>query len=251
MRMKRTWPIWVSLIFPLLVTSCKTQLHPNVNTVKYYQVDSAIIGDTSIINYYTPFKEKLEQEMNRVVGISDISLEKSRDAESLAGNFFVDALLWKGKQLDPQVNVSFATKGGIRSGLPKGNITIGNLFEMMPFENAVTIITLSGKDMIRWAEYMAKTGGQPAAGIKLIIHGDQVDTFEVNGNPVDPSATYKMVTYDYLANGGDYINFLDTVLERKDYTQRVREALIEYVSLLTTQGNHIQTKLDGRVTIRK
>ena len=248
--MKRSWRIGLLVITSLSLVSCKTQLHPNISKIQYYQIDNSLSGDSTIINYYSPFKTKLEEEMNRVIGVSDVPLVKNRDAESLAGNFFVDALLWKGKQLDPQVSVSFATKGGIRAGLPQGNITVGNIFEMMPFENAVTIITLSGKDMLRWADYMAKTGGQPAGGIKLIIHNDQVQSFEVNGKPVDPNGHYKMVTYDYLANGGDYINFLDTVLERKDHPQRVRETLIEYVSLLTNQGKHIQAKLDGRVQVR-
>lgn len=251
MSMKRSWSIWAFLTIPLLVISCKTQLHPTVKKVQYYQIDTSVQNDTAIVNYYSPFKIKLEQEMNRVIGVSDVALTKNRETESLAGNFFVDALLWKGKQLDPEVSVSFATKGGIRAGLPQGNITIGNIFEMMPFENAVTILTLSGKDILRWADYMAKTGGQPASGIKLVIQDNKVVTFEINGLPVDSNARYKMVTYDYLANGGDYITFLDTVLERKDHPQRVREALIEYVSFLTNQGKHIQTKTDGRVTIHK
>lgn len=71
----------------------------------------------------------------------------------------------------------------------------------------------------------------------------------VQGKPIDPNQTYKLVTYDYLANGGDYVDFLDQVLDRKDYTQRIRESLMEYVSELTKQGKHIQATIDGRVLI--
>ncbi len=239
------------LAFTALLASCKTQLQPTINKEQYYSIDSTLQADTAIVNYYLPYKGKLEAEMNRVIGYADAALTKSRDAESLVGNFFTDALLWKGQQLDPGVQVSFATKGGIRSELKAGNISVGNIFELMPFENAVTIVTLSGADMLRMASFMAKTSGQPASGIQLLIEDGKVKEFLVQGKPVDPQASYKLVTYDYLANGGDYVTFLDQVIDRKDYTQRVRETLMEYISAQTKQGKHIQAKIDGRVRIIK
>ncbi|KGE12505.1 5'-nucleotidase C-terminal domain-containing protein [Sphingobacterium deserti] len=234
-----------------LFASCKSQLNPTVSNERYYQIDSALQADTGIVNYYAPYKAKLETEMNRVIGVSEVALTKDGSAESLVGNFFADALLWKGKQLDPEVQASFGTKGGIRSGLKAGNISVGNIFEMMPFENAVTVLTLSGKDMLRWADFMAKTGGQPVSGVKLEIRDGKVANFLVQGKPIDPNATYKLVTYDYLANGGDYVTCFDNVLARKDHTQRIRETLMEYVSELTKNGKHIQGKIDGRVRIAK
>ncbi|MFD1770263.1 5'-nucleotidase C-terminal domain-containing protein [Sphingobacterium suaedae] len=243
---------WVFLFaVTLSVSSCKTKLHPTVHANQFYQIDASLAADSSIIQYYTPYKEKLQQEMSRVLGYSDLHLTKSREAESLAGNFFVDALLWKAKQLEPDVQASFATKGGIRADLKAGNVTVGDIFEMMPFENVLSIVTLSGKDMLRWADYMAQTGGQPAAGIELEIQDGKVTMFRVQGREVDANATYKLVTYDYLANGGDYVTFLDKPLSRTDYPQRIRETLMEYVTDLTKQGKHIQAQLDGRVKFIK
>jgi len=242
--------LWCALLSAVLsLSTCKTQLQHEVNKRQYYQVDSSIVADSRIIDYYAPYKQQLDAEMNRVIGISDHYLTHSRASESLMGNFFADALLWKGKQLDPDVQASFSTKGGIRAELKAGEITVGNIFQIMPFENMVSILTLHGADMLRWADYMAKTGGQPAGGIKLVIKDDKVVEFLVQGKPVDPDAKYKLVTYDYLANGGDYVTCFDNVIARQDYKQLVRETLIEYVSDLTKQGKHIQAQLDGRVQI--
>lgn len=245
--------LWCSLFsVALLLFSCKTHLHHQVNQGQYYQIDTSITADSSIINYYAPYKAKLEAEMNRVVGYADNDITRNRNApESPMGNFFADALLWKGRRLDPEVQVSFATKDGIRADLNAGNITIGNIFEIMPFENVVAILTLSGKDMLRLADYMAKTDGQPASGIKLIIENGKVKEFLVQGKPIDPNAHYKLVTYDYLANGGDYITFFDHPITREDYTQLLRETLMEYVSDIEKQGKHIQAQLDGRVQVIK
>lgn len=241
---------WGSLLVTaLLLYSCKTQLQPTISKDRYYLIDATYSTDSTIVDYYSPFKKQLEAEMNRVIGFSDALLTKNRGAESLVGNFFTDAMLWKGQQLDPAVQVSFATKGGIRSELKSGDITVGHIFEMMPFENVVSILTLKGTDMLRWAEYMARTGGQPVSGISLIIKDKQVQEFLIQGKPVDPQAEYKLVTYDYLANGGDYVDCFDKLVERKDYSQRVRETLMEYVADKTKQGKHIQAILDGRVRI--
>lgn len=235
----------------LLLVSCKTQLHPTVNKEQFYSIDSTIVADSGIVAYYGPYKAKLDAEMNRVIGVSDQYLTHSRAQESLMGDFFTDALLWKAQQIDPEVQLSFATKGGIRAELKQGNITVGDVFQVMPFENALSILTLSGKDILRLADYMAKTGGQPAAGIKLVAKDGQVVEFLVQGKTVDPAASYKLATYDYLANGGDYITFFDQLLARKDYPQRIRETLMEYIAEQTKQGKHIQAQIDGRVQISK
>src|SRR5690606_7165684 len=157
----------------------------------------------------------------------------------------------KGQSRDPKAKRSIASNAAKRSDLKPGTIAVGASFEMMPFENAITILTLTGKDVLRWAAFIAEIGGQPTSGITLRIKDGQIDEFLIQGRPVDPDATYKLVTYDYLANGGDYVTVFDNVLARKDYPQRVREALIEYVSDLTKQGKHIQAQLDGRVEIIK
>ncbi|HLT87732.1 MAG TPA: 5'-nucleotidase C-terminal domain-containing protein [Sphingobacterium sp.] len=245
--------LWCSLFSVVCwLSSCKTQLQHQINKGQYYQIDASIVADSSIIQYYAPYKAKLEAEMNRIVGYADNAVTRNRNApESLMGNFFADALLWKGKQLDSEVLASFATKDGIRADMNAGSITVGNIFEIMPFENVVCVLTLSGGDMQRLADYMAKTGGQPVSGIKLIIENGKVKEFLVQGKPIDPNAHYKLVTYDYLANGGDYVTFFDNPIAREDYTQLLRETLMEYVSDLKKQGKHVQAQLDGRVQIIK
>src|SRR5690606_27674089 len=143
----------------LSLFSCQTQLHHQLDKGQYYPIDPSIAADSRSVNYYAPSTAKLEAEMNRGVGYADNPGTRHRNPpERLMGNFFADALLWKGKQLDPEVQASFATKDGIRADLHAGNIAVGNIFEVMPFENVVSILTLSGTDMLRLADYMAKAG---------------------------------------------------------------------------------------------
>lgn len=234
-----------------LLVSCKTQLLPSVQHQQHYQIDASIAADTTISNYYQPYKAQLEASMNEVIGHSKQHLEKSREPETMLGNFFVDAMLWQAKNIDPAVSLSFATKGGIRSDLKAGKVSIGSIFEMMPFENKISILTLKGSDIIRWADYMARTDGQPMAGVELTIRDKKVESLIYQGKAINPDAVYKMVTYDYLANGGDYVDFFDNIIERKDQDVLVRDALISYIKDLTQKGQDIEVKLDGRTRVSK
>lgn len=241
----------VVLIVSALV-GCKTTYVTKLIEPTTYAINSSLSEDSTIIRYYTPFKLQMEKEMNRTIGYSTNSLSKSRsDAESLAGNFFVDALLAMGKKIDSDVQLAIATKGGIRSEVQQGPITVGSMFELMPFENTVTILELSAKDILTLADFVAKTGGQPIAGFTMKIQGDQVVDLRIGGEAVQPDRTYKLVTYDYLANGGDYIDGLSSPLNRTNSSVLVRQGLIDYVEEITKAGKNVNTQLDGRVTIIK
>ena len=190
----------------LTLTNCSTSklaLHQETHT---YRVDNSITEDTSIINYYLPFKQKLESEMNRVIGYSEKTLTRSRSlAETTAGNFFTDALLAIAKTKDPSTQIALATKFGLRADIQQGNVTVGNVFELMPFENTITILELSGKELATLTHFIAKTGGQPIAGMTMEIKDNLPSNVKIGNETLDVNKTYKLVTYDYLANGGDYI----------------------------------------------
>ncbi len=236
----------------LSMVGCKVTYHPSASENSLYRIDHTIEADSAIVNYYTPYKIQMEKEMNRQIGYSENFLSKNRsEGEFLAGNFFADAILAIGQGIDPQAQISIATKGGIRSEVKQGPITIGSMFEMMPFENAITILELSGKDIMTLANFVAKTGGQPIAGCSIVIKDGKVEEFLIQGQPIDLNKSYKLITYDYLANGGDYIEGIQSPIKRSDTTILVRKALIKYVEELTKQGKNINTTLDGRIKIIK
>lgn len=238
-----------------LLIGCKTQKIQYLPQVSYNTnivIDNSITPDSTIIAYYAPYKVKLEKEMNRQIGYSDYYLSKVRSQpEFLVGNFFADALLTIGKQIDPETQLSLATKDGIRTEVKQGPITVGSMFELMPFENTITVLELKGTDVLELCEFIAKAGGQPIAGFTMQIENDKPVNININGQPLDTNKTYKLVTYDYLANGGDYIKGITNPISRINTPNTVREELIRYVEELTSKGKHVNTQLDGRITILK
>src|SRR5690606_31823605 len=105
------------------------------------QVDSTIADDPDYVAFYAPYKAQLDAEMSRVVGRTAVSLTKPSDEpETLLGNFFADVLLAEARKQVPDAEFAFGTKGGLRIELHQGPITVGHLFELMPFENEIVVL---------------------------------------------------------------------------------------------------------------
>lgn len=243
--------VTLGLFFIFLSTSCSKSLSPTQKDFKQYEINKNTAEDTSIVAIYSPFKTQMQAEMNRVIGFAEQALTKEKAPETLMGNFFTQALMAQSEKLNNKADISFATKGGIRNELKAGNITIGNVFEVMPFENQLTILELKGEDLEKLAEAIAESGGQPITGMTLSIQNKKPIDIKIAGQNLDKHKTYKIVTYDYLANGGDNLPIFSKATNRQDYPQKVRETLIDYISGFTKNGQKINTKLDGRIKIIK
>ncbi|MGG7663800.1 5'-nucleotidase C-terminal domain-containing protein [Dyadobacter sp. BHUBP1] len=234
-----------------LMASCQKRLSVSKTEYKQYGIDQQVGADSAIIRYYQPYKAKMQAEMNRVVGQTDVALTKPSDPETLMGNFFADAMLKEGLKKDPTIQFTLATKGGLRTTFPKGNITVSHVFELMPFENEMVVLKLSGPNVQQVIDFIAKKDGEPVAGIRMKIRDNKAYDVTIGGEPFDINKTYNLLTYDYLADGGDDLECLRNPLERREINQKVREALFENISDLTLQGKKITAQLDGRIVSDK
>ncbi|HWV32925.1 MAG TPA: 5'-nucleotidase [Dyadobacter sp.] len=234
-----------------LMASCQKHLSVSKSEYKQYGIDQQVGADSAIIRYYQPYKAKMQAEMNRVVGQTEEALTKPSNPETLMGNFFADAMLKEGLKKDPTIQFTLATKGGLRTTFPKGNITVSHVFELMPFENEMVVLKLSGPNVQQVIDFIAKKDGEPVAGIRMKIRDNKAYDVAIGGEPFDINKTYNLLTYDYLADGGDDLECLRNPLERREINQKVREALFENISDLTRQGKKITAQLDGRIVSDK
>ncbi|UPZ34895.1 5'-nucleotidase C-terminal domain-containing protein [Sphingobacterium sp. PCS056] len=235
----------------LLSTSCSKKLSPIQKDFKQYEINKNTVDDGTIVAIYTPYKKQMQAEMNRIIGFSEVALTKEKAPETLMGNFFTQALLVASAKVNNQADIAFATKGGIRNEIKAGDITIESVFEVMPFENQLTVMELNGEQIQQLANFIAATGGQPVTGITLSIQDKKPVNIQVQGKDLDLHKIYKVATYDYLANGGDNLDLFTHALKRTDYPQKVRESLMEYIASFTKKGQKINMQLDGRVKVIK
>jgi 2',3'-cyclic-nucleotide 2'-phosphodiesterase (5'-nucleotidase family) len=234
----------------ILPFSCKRHYTVKNNEYKQYGIGDELAADSSLIRYYTPYKTKMEAEMNRVIGQASGDLIKSSDPETALGNFYADAILAEALKIDPTIEFSFpTTKGGIRNSIPKGDITVSHIFELMPFDNEMVILKLSGQSVQKVLDFLAASNGQPVSGIRMKIENKKAIDVTINGKPFDISRDYTMITSDYIANNGDDQSSLANPMDRRNAGKLIRNALMDYIGEQTKNGNKIIPKIDGRIIV--
>jgi 2',3'-cyclic-nucleotide 2'-phosphodiesterase (5'-nucleotidase family) len=207
--------------------------------------------DSTVFNTIQPFKATMDSIMDEVLGTSEFQLLKGLP-ESTLGDFVSDAVLKKtNDQYHPTdkipVDVCLLNNGGLRSQLPKGKITLGNVFELMPFENSIVVLTISGEKMQQLFQSLIENNGAPFAGATVIGKGKKITELKINGKPFDITKTYKVTTSDYLAAGGDKYDFFNAPIKVETLNYKLRDAIVDYIKDETKKGNTINVQIDGRI----
>jgi 2',3'-cyclic-nucleotide 2'-phosphodiesterase (5'-nucleotidase family) len=251
---KLLFPFFFSL---LLAAACHHTQVTGVETGSVVMDGKSGSRDSATAAILLPYKDSLDKLMNVVVGYSDVAMPKEREKlETLLGNFVADVCLQEGnrqliqvdKGLPRYAQLCLFNNGGLRSSLPQGNITRGNIFELMPFDNEIVIVTLTGKKTWDLLRYLAASGGQPVAGLKMGIKPDKTPgTVLIQGQPFDSTKTYMVMTSDYLANGGDKMDFFRNPLQLETTGLKIRDALLEYCMTQKALGKTIHPVPDGRL----
>jgi 2',3'-cyclic-nucleotide 2'-phosphodiesterase (5'-nucleotidase family) len=160
------------------------------------------------------------------------AFEKPASVEAALSNLFTEALL---DSLDADI-VLHNVLGGIRNGLPAGNLTFGDVYEMFPFDNIVTIHQFTGRELRAILARKAALQRKPGfAGMRVTVRCDEggmdVEMTLDDGNPIRDTDTVRVVANDFLALGGDDI--LTPVIEARalavEYDlPRTRDVLLQW-----------------------
>jgi 2',3'-cyclic-nucleotide 2'-phosphodiesterase (5'-nucleotidase family) len=234
----------------LTLSACSTSYQVIKTNREEYNINNKVAVDSSIIKTYLPYKVQLDAEMNKVIGYSEVNLTKGSNLpESVLGNFFADAIMHQAKKIIPHIDFALpTTKGGLRNDIVKGPIIISSIFELMPFENQLVMVELSGADALTVIKYIAATNGQPVARLTMNIKDKLPENIKIDGKPFDVNKTYMVLTSDYIANGGDDSQGFTNPISRKNIGLLVRTALLNEVEEVQQSGRKINAKLDGRIT---
>ena len=213
---------------------------------RYYEINGQA-ADSFITALLAPYKMGVDTQMKVVMGYSDVPLTKSQP-ESTMGNFVADAQLAAAQLLDPSVVFAAANYGGLRIPyLAPGAITRGNIYELMPFDNFLTIVEMPGRTVQEFCDHMAARKGWPVSGITFTIQDATATDIKINGVPLQESMTYKAAINDYMAEGGDNCDMLRPLRRRKT-SVFIRDALFQYLSALKEAGLTLHPSLQNRIS---
>ncbi|RPD90727.1 UDP-sugar hydrolase [Aureibaculum marinum] len=239
--------------FLLLVTSCK-KTNPNITkiTAKNIAIDSTIQSSVKIDSIVAPYKEKLIREMETTLTYTPKDLTKESIAmQTTLGNLMADLCfemaspIYK-KETNTSIDFSMFNYGGIRTTIASGKVTKGDAFKLMPFENELVVVTITGDKIEALINYFieSKTAHPLSKNIEFTLKENKY-SLKINGKNFDNNATYNVLTSDFLQSGGDKMKFFQSPEKLVKFNYKVRDAIIDYFIKVDT----LTAVIDNRVTI--
>ncbi len=212
--------------------------------------DSTVAIDSSLVIILEPYKSVINIEMNEIIGYSETAIIKNLP-EGPLGNFVCDALLYMCNKYysenEEKFDVSLFNNGGLREALPKGVITVGDVYRTLPFENKVVIITLTGEVFLKLVNYIIKSGGVPFSGMRIVANQLNLETLTIGASPFDAENVYRVITSDFLVYSDREKEFFSNYIDIKELDVKIRDIIIDYLREQTRDGNNIHPKIDGRL----
>jgi 2',3'-cyclic-nucleotide 2'-phosphodiesterase (5'-nucleotidase family) len=240
----------IILLFFVALTGCRNTYRVNHVEAENKNVTS-ITQKKEVTDIVAPYKKQLTNQMNEVLCQNAKDMTKARP-ESELGNMLSDGCLEIARSnYEGTIDAAMFNTGGIRASLSKGDITVGDIYQLMPFDNELVIVTLPLAEVEAMFSYLQVSGGEPVSNLNLTVSPESVDR-TVNGSALE-DRTYSILTSDYLSNGGDRMTFF-TEGHRIEIVRlgiKVRDALMVYCEELGTSKTILDSKLDGRIEIIK
>jgi 2',3'-cyclic-nucleotide 2'-phosphodiesterase/3'-nucleotidase len=176
------------------------------------------------------------------------ALTRGREGESTLGDLVADAM-----RAEAGADLAFTNIGGLRADLPEGTITKGSVYEVMPFDNTLVVVKLTGAEVrsmiedglahgrvsqqsgLRYRFDPARPAGRRLVAVTL-----------ADGSPLDSTRTYTVVVNNFMAGGGDNYDTLLRARDKLDTGSLVREAMERYITTRARDGA-LDVSADGRI----
>ena len=209
--------------------------------------------DAEAAKFIAPYQHKVDSIMGPVVGSVAHDMTRHRP-ESELSNLLCDILVWGGRQFNEQPVFSVYNMGGIRADFAKGDINVGDVSEVAPFENKICFLTLKGDKVLELFQQIAHRGGEGLShAVRMVITKDgKLKSVTLNGEPVDPEKSYRVATLDYLAEGNDQLVAFKSGTDGfapKQKENNVRYIIMNYFREMKAQGKVVESKIEGRCVV--
>jgi 5'-nucleotidase len=220
-------------------------------------MDASVEEDAATKARIAELAAPLEEIRNRVVAQSGGFIEGDRSVcrveECPMGNLVADAMLMRVK--DQGMDIAIANSGGIRASIDEGEVTMGEVYTVLPFQNTLSTFTAKGsvikealENGVSQVEEVAgrfpQVSGMTFTWDPAAEPGSRITEVMVAGEPLDMDKTYGVVTNNYVRNGGDGYKMFTMAEDAYDFGPDLAEVLVDYMA---EQGSSMPV-VEGRIS---
>ncbi len=227
------------------------------HSYELFPVDNTVPEDPDVAELLAEYSEQLDYELNleQVIGYAETELTRygTTGGDSMLGNLTAEAM-----RLYPGVETEIALTNtlGIRSDIPAGDITLDTLYNAMPFDNTITTMFLSGREVQELLDFNTERSTDrgcqsqaQVAGIRFTMNcaDARAENILINGVPLDLDGTYELATNNYIAHGGSGFEVLERNTTQVDTTISIRDIVKSAISSARTLPQAGIAQEDGRI----
>jgi len=225
-------------------------------------LDASVTPDEGYAARVTELGKPLEELKTKVVGSSADAIDGDRKScravECSMGNLVADAAL--DRVAGQGITISIANGGGLRASIDAGDVTMGEVLTVLPFQNTIATFQIDGAGIKEALENGVSQVDEGAgrfpqvSGLKYTFDrskpvGSRVTVVEVKEGdayvPLDPAKTYGVVTNNYVRGGGDgFKTFAEKAVNAYDFGPNLEDTVAEYL----TTHNPYKPFTEGRIT---
>ncbi|NVO28331.1 multifunctional 2',3'-cyclic-nucleotide 2'-phosphodiesterase/5'-nucleotidase/3'-nucleotidase [Donghicola sp. C2-DW-16] len=206
-------------------------------------MDAAVTEDEATVARIAEAAKPLEEIRNKVVAASAEAIDGDRNScrakECQMGNLVADAMLDRVK--DQGIQIAIQNGGGVRASIDAGDVTMGEVLTVLPFQNTLSTFQVTGQQIIDALEngvsQIEEGGGRfpQIAGMSFVFDaaaepGKRVSDVKVGDAAIDPAATYGVVSNNYVRNGGDGYKMFRDAQNAYDFGPDLADVTAEYLA---------------------
>lgn len=222
-------------------------------------LDASVAEDAAAVARVAELAGPIDEMKNRVVADAASPIDGDRAVcramECSMGNLIADAMLDRVK--DQGIVLAIQNGGGIRSSIDAGEITMGEVLTVLPFQNTLSTFEVSGEAIVAALEngvgQMEEGAGRfpQVAGMTYTVDpaaeaGARISEVMIGGAPVDLAKVYGVVSNNYVRNGGDGYAMFEDAANAYDFGPDLADVTAEYIAANAPYTPYT----DGRITVK-
>ncbi|GAA6182369.1 MULTISPECIES: bifunctional metallophosphatase/5'-nucleotidase [unclassified Shimia] len=220
-------------------------------------LDASVAEDEAIVARVAELAGPIEEMKTRVVASTSDVIDGDRGScragECAMGNLVAGAMLDRVK--DQGVEIAIQNGGGLRASIDAGEVTMGEVLTVLPFQNTLSTFEVSGEAIVAALENgvskLEDGAGRFAqvAGMSYTFDanaevGSRISDVMVGDAPIDLAKVYGVVSNNYVRNGGDGYKMFRDAQNAYDYGPDLADVTAEYLA----ENGAAAAALDGRIT---
>ena len=251
--MRIIFSLFIVLTLSLSVISCKNE--PKKSTIKHIKYkknrkesfkdrvsrrgdphkgstkrESRLRPDEKIENYLRSYRADLKKKTGAVIAKLNMNLTKKKPNSTL-GRFAAEVIKVKAEEYSKEkIDFSILNSGGLRKSLYKGDIKIKDIYELMPFDNHIVVVTLDGLEVKKICNEIVRNHGLPSDNIQIVATKNHYTSCKIGNKEIDNKKIYKIATINYLYKVGENVPTLKKGKLIHNMTNHLfRNAILEFV----------------------